>query len=106
MDPLLDSSLLDPMVPSGPLEEHFSRFLVQRRWKVSWQRCSIAIAYAIADAIADAIGDAIVDAIVATPIQGVVQGAQGGAKVVGDSEVVGEGVSEGEGGGGGSRSRS
>ena len=93
MDPLLDTLLLDSMVASGPLEDHL-RLLVQRRWKVSWQSCSIAIA------------DAIVDAIVAATIQGVVQGAQAageGAQVIGEGEAAGESVSEGEGGGRGSR---
>ena len=99
MDPLLDT-LLDSMVPSGPLEDH-PRLLVQRRWKVSWQSGSIAIADAV-----DAIADAIVDAIVAATIQGVVQGAQAageGAQVIGEGEAAGESVSEGEGGGRGSR---
>lgn len=93
MDPLLDT-LLDPMVATGPLEDHL-RVLVQRRWKVSWQSCSVAIA------------DAIVACyIVAATIQGVVQGAQAvgeGAQVVGKGEAAGESVSEGEGGGRGSR---
>ena len=85
MNPLLDT-LLDPVIASGPLEEHL-RPLVQRGRQISWQSRSIAIADAIADAIA-AIADAIVACyIIATTAQSVVQGAQGGvgegAQVVG-----------------------
>ena len=100
MDPLLDCTLL--VVPSScPLLEEQFRLLVQRRWKASWQPCSIAIADdtadAIVDAVADAVADAIADAIaddaiaacyiIATAIEGVVQGAhavgEGGWHVVG-----------------------
>ena len=81
MNPLLDT-LLDPVIASGPLEEHL-RPLVQRGRQISWQSRSIAIADAIA-AIADAI---VACYIIATTAQSVVQGAQGGvgegAQVVG-----------------------
>jgi len=87
MNPLLDCTLLVE-VPSSPLLEEQFRLLVQRRWKASWQPCSIAIADDTADAVADAIADAIAACyIIATAIEGVVQGAhavgEGGWHVVG-----------------------
>ena len=117
MNSLLDCTLLVEVSSCPLLEEQF-RLLVQRRWKASWQPCSIAIVHPIADAVADAVADAIADAsaddaiaacyIIATAIEGVVQGAhavgEGGWHVVGGKgKAAGEGVAEGEGGGRGSR---